>query len=71
MKDKTIKQEFDFLITLKVLATQALLEYKMKDPAFPETFDIAKGLSVLERAIDGELDYLEQNPDDYLEIYGE
>jgi len=36
----------------------------------PEGFDIAKALLVLDRVIDSEIDFLEREPEDYLDIYG-
>lgn len=70
MNKKILEQEMHFLLQLKVLATHVLLESSLKDPKFPKGFDIAKAIKTLERAIESEIDFLEREPDDYLEIYG-
>lgn len=70
MNEYKAEQELQFLTLLKGLASQALLESYMNDKDFPKGFDIGKGLDVLRRALDGEIDYLLDEPDDYFEIYG-
>jgi hypothetical protein len=70
MSDKIVEGEFDFLITLREIASQYLLEASLNSPSFPKDFDVIKGIEVLNRAIDSEIDFLHQEPDDYLDIYG-
>lgn len=69
MENKKIELERNFLITLKNLSMQCLLENSLKSNNFPPDFDVVKAMSALERIIDDEIDYLDNNPEDYLEIY--
>ena len=70
MSDKIVEEEFNFLITLRELASQYLLEASINSSSFPKGFDVIKGIEVLNRSIDSEIDFLHQEPDDYLDIYG-
>lgn len=69
MSDKIVEEEFDFLITLRELATQYLLEASINSSSFPKGFDVIKGIDVLNRSIDSEIDFLQREPNDYLEIF--
>jgi hypothetical protein len=46
------------------------LEASLNSPTFPKGFDVIKGIEVINRSIDSEIDFLHQEPDDYLDIYG-
>jgi hypothetical protein len=70
MSNQLINEEFKFLVKLKELATQSLLYESLHSPNFPKGFDVIKGIEVLNRSIDSEIDFLHQEPDDYLDIYG-
>jgi hypothetical protein len=64
------EQEFKFLHDLKDLSKQLLIEASLKLGTLPEGFDMTKGLNVLERALFAEIDYLCDEPDHYIELYG-
>lgn len=70
MSKKLIEDEFDFLITLREIASQYLLVASLNSPNFPKNFDVIKGIEVLNRSIDSEIDFLHHQPDDYLDING-
>ncbi len=69
METKQLNEEIKFLETVKELSTKYLFEASIKSNDFPEGFDIAKALLVLDRVIDSEIDFLEREPEDYLDIY--
>ena len=69
MTDEQFEAEYDFLEQLKELSVQCLLEASLKSGNFPVGFDLVKGMATLKTAIDGEIDYLEREPDDYLGLY--
>jgi len=71
MNDKLIKDEMKFLSDLRDLTPKCLFEASIFLNILPPGFDVAKGMKILERALDGELEFLFGNPEDYLEIYGE
>ena len=70
MTEEMLKEEMRFLLLLKEVSTQCLLEASLKPNNFPKGFDIIKAISVLNRTIDADIEYLLEEPDDYLEIYG-
>jgi hypothetical protein len=65
-----VNTELKFLLTLKELAKESLLNASLNSSHFPKGFDISKALQVLDRAIDGEVEFLKEEPEDYLDIYG-
>jgi len=65
-----VNTELKFLLTLKDLSKESLLNASLKSGNFPKGFDISKALQVLDRAIDGEIEFLREEPEDYLDIYG-
>jgi len=65
-----VNTELKFLLTLKELAKESLLNASLNSSKFPKGFDISKALQVLDRAIDGEVEFLREEPEDYLDIYG-
>ena len=69
MENELIEKERRFLITLRDLSSQCLFEASLKPNNFPKSFDIAKAMSTLNRILDDEIDYLDENPEDYLDIY--
>jgi hypothetical protein len=70
MNSQLIESELHFLTQLKELATQHLFEASIRSALFPKDFDIVKATTTLERIINAEIDYLQKEPDDYLDIYG-
>ena len=70
MNEKLINEELNFLEALKEISNQHMLESGLDTDVIPEGFDIAKAISVINRLINAETDYLLRNPEDYLEIYG-
>ena len=64
-----VNTELKFLLTLKELAKESLLNASLNSSNFPKGFDLAKALQVLDRAIDGEIEFLREEPEDYLDIY--
>ncbi len=70
MSDKIEEEEENILVTLRELATQYVLEASLNSSSFPKGFDVIKAISVLKRTIDADIEYLLEEPDDYLEIYG-
>jgi hypothetical protein len=68
MNAKIIEDEFKFLVMLKEITTQSILNLSLKEK-LPEGFDAVKALSVLNRVMDAEIEYLYENPEDYLDIY--
>jgi hypothetical protein len=65
-----VNTELNFLLTLKELSKESLLNASLNSSNFPKGFDISKALQVLDRAIDGEIEFLKEEPGDYLDIYG-
>lgn len=70
MSNQLINEEFKFLASLKELATQSLLHASLHSSSFPKGFDVIKGIEVLNRSLDSEMEFLNEEPDDYLDIYG-
>ena len=70
MTKEQINKELNFLETLKEITTQHLLESGLDTDVIPKDFDVAKAISVINRVIYAETDFLLRNPEEYLAIYG-
>ncbi len=69
MDKEILNSELKFLVQLREIALQALIDSKFQGNKLTEGFDIAKGIQVIERVMDAEIEYLFENPEDYYEIY--
>ena len=69
MDQQLIQREHDFLIELRELAINGILEHCIAANGSLVGFDVAKGIKALERAIDGEIDFLHYEPQYYFDIY--
>lgn len=65
MSNPIIEKERQFLLRLQEITIQ-LLSDKL---AIDDTFNYSKGIEVIERMIEGELEFLYEEPKDYIEIY--
>lgn len=70
MNKDVIQEEMKFLFQLRTLSTQFLLDANLNSNNLPTDFDVVKGIQVLKRAMDAEIEYLQENPEEYLDIYG-
>ena len=69
MENNSISDELRFLVILKKLSKESLMDAYLKSGNFPVGFDIGKALVTLNRLFDTEIEYASENPDYYLEIY--
>lgn len=69
MENNLIGDELRFLVILKTLSKQSLLDAYLKSGNFPQGFDIGKAMTTLNRLFDAEIEYASENPEDYKDIY--
>lgn len=69
MKNKQIEQEVRFMLQLKQLSMECLMHAFLNRKDFPRDFDLGKAIKTLDRMIDAEIEYMHENPEDYLDIY--
>ncbi len=70
MKDDLINDEIYFLIFLNEITKDLLFKAVLQSNNLPKNFDGIKAIKTIERLINAEVDYLNENPDDYLDLYG-
>ena len=68
-KKQLLEEEMTFIGIFHGLAREAVLKYYLDNPNL-RGFDIAKAISFIDRVSANELKFLEQYPEDYLELYG-
>ena len=68
---KDIDTELDKLNCFHGIWVEALAEFAANHPLQVVPFEKERIRKILERMFDAEIDYLERNPDDYFEIYGD
>lgn len=69
MENNSISEELRFLVILKNLSKQSLLDAYLRSGNFPLGFDIGKAMITLNRLFDAEIEYASENPDEYTDIY--
>ncbi len=62
--------ELKFIKTLHEQTKQALLNYYLLNEPTKLSVDIGKSLELIDRMFHAELEYLIENPEDYISIYG-
>jgi hypothetical protein len=68
MNNQAKQDELAFLVTLKYLSAQSLIDSRISNPNFPEGFNIDKALRTLNRMMDSEIQFLKKNPNHYLDF---
>ena len=68
LKNKRAEKERIFLLDLKDLSKECLLQAILKGNILTPGFDVVRGIAILDFAMEGELDSFVRN---YLEEYGE
>ncbi len=69
MNNELVNDELQFLMQLKDIAAQTLLDASINSNKLPVGFDVIKGINVLNRAMNAEIEYLQEEPDNYFGIY--
>jgi len=69
-KKELLEAEIKFIVTLHEQSKQALLNYYLINEPSKLSMDIGKSLEMIDRLFNAELEYLIENPDDYISIYG-
>jgi hypothetical protein len=68
--NELIKSEIKFILTLHEQTKQALLNHYLINEPTKLSVDIGKSLELIDRMFKAELEYLIENPEDYISIYG-
>jgi hypothetical protein len=69
-KTALIEEEINYLINLQDKTKKSLLNYYLINEPTKLSIDIAKSLAIIDRMFDAEIEYINENPDDYISIYG-
>jgi hypothetical protein len=69
-KTALIEEEINYLISLQDKTKKSLLHYYLINEPTKLSIDIAKSLAIIDRMFDAEIEYINENPDDYISIYG-
>lgn len=68
MNNQAKQDELAFLVKLKHLSAQSLLDSCISNSNFPKNFNIDKALITLNRMINAEIEFLQKNSKHYLDF---